>query len=79
MDNLEYNYIPQLDIAKAVLVTWPVPPEPFTYKLYGAPSVEGPWVEVSEPVFEIDGMNRCTVPTSLAETLKVFRLMSEQP
>ena len=77
MDNLEYDYIPQLDIAKAVLLTFPVPPDPFTYKLYGAPSVDGPWVEVPEPMYEIDGMYQCTVPTSLSE-MKVFQLMSDE-
>ena len=78
VDNLEYDYIPQLDIAKAVLITWPVSPEPFTYNVYGASSVDGPWVEVNEPVFDIDGMSQCTVPASLAETMKFFRLMSGQ-
>lgn len=72
LDNLEYAYVPALAIEKAVRLTWPTSQAQF--EVWGASAVDGTWEKLSEPVFEVNGMHQMTVPVSLAETMKIFRL-----
>ncbi len=72
LDNLEYAYLPALAIENAVLLTWPTSQAQF--EVWGAVAVNGQWKKLNEPVFEVNGTYQMTVPMSLAETMKIFRL-----
>jgi hypothetical protein len=71
-DNLELRTydVPWLAINKAVRLQWPASAFPFTVE--GAPTVQGPWLPVLEPVFESGGVRQVAVPTS--DAVKFFRL-----
>lgn len=71
-DNLEvrtYN-VPLLAIDNAVRLRWPASAFPFIVE--GAPTVQGPWLPVLEPVFERGGVKHVAVPAS--DTMRLFRL-----
>ncbi|MCP5525046.1 MAG: hypothetical protein H7A46_26275 [Verrucomicrobiales bacterium] len=46
LDNLEYHYIPLLDVQKAVCLSWPVVEGEFVVE--SAPAADGPWTQVPE-------------------------------
>jgi hypothetical protein len=71
-DNLTYERQPVLSVEKAVRLSWPAS---FTgMEVLGAPTVDGPWTTIAEPVIESAGNYLMTVPSPLSETLRVFRL-----
>ena len=71
-DDLAYERQPVLTVGKAVRLSWPAS---FTgMEVLGAPTVDGPWTKVAEPLMENEGRYLMTVPAPLSETLQVFRL-----
>jgi len=52
----------ELSIERAVLLRWPVTEQNFT--VLRAPSVDGPWEPIAEPVFDIENFYQATIPTS---------------
>ena len=61
-----------LSVEKAVRLSWPAS---FTgMEVLGAPTVDGPWTKISEPIMENEGRYRMTVPAPLGETMRYFRL-----
>ncbi len=71
-DNLELRTydVPLLAMDKAVQLRWPNSAFPFTVE--GAPTVQGPWLPVLEPIFESGGVKQVAVPTS--DAMRFFRL-----
>lgn len=76
-DNLAYQRRPVLEVEKAVRLSWPAR---FTGALVqGAPTLDGPWTTLSEPVVESNGSFLMTVPATDFEALRVFRLQGGGP
>jgi len=73
----EYRSAAELNIERAVRLSWPAFSTPFIVE--GAPSTSGPWTPVNEPVLQTNGMNWVTVPTPLSQTMQVFRLSEVTP
>jgi hypothetical protein len=71
-DNLELRTyeVPLLAIDKAIRLQWPASAFPFAVE--GAPTVQGPFRPVLEPVFESGGVKQVAVPAS--DAMQVFRL-----
>lgn len=61
---------PELGIASAIRLRFPASPLPFVVE--GAPTVDGPWQIVDEPMLEVDGFTQMTVPTT--DSMRCFRL-----
>jgi hypothetical protein len=61
---------PPLNIARAVQLTW-TSPAGVNYRVWAAPTVEGPWLPVQE--LEMPGMQKLTVPASGAA--QFFRVL----
>lgn len=71
LDNLQYQRRPVLNVERAVRISWPNTfPD---IRVLGAPSVQGPWTEVSDPLVESAGRILMTIPAPLSETFRVYR------
>ena len=57
---------------RAIRLSWPAFGTPHVVE--GAPSVEGPWTEVTEPVLQEGPINYMTIPAVFSDTIEVFRL-----
>ena len=70
-DNLELrtSEIPGVGIERAVRLSWPVS-STINYAVEGAPTVQGPWLPVQDPV--LPGFQQKTVPAS--DNMGFFRL-----
>ena len=70
-DNLELRTyeVPLVGIERAVRLSWPASAA-IHYAVEGAPTVQGPWLPVQEPV--TPGMNQMAVPAN--EFMEFFRL-----
>jgi len=78
-DNFVYEYrnAVELTIERAVRLSWPAFSTPHVVE--GAPSVDGPWTLVPEPIFQTNFMNWMTVPVPLSQSMQVFRLRKPTP
>jgi hypothetical protein len=74
-DNLELrtSEVPLVGIERAVRVAWPASAT-INYAVEGAPTVQGPWVPVQEPM--TPGLNQMTIP---AEALMQFLRLRQVP
>ena len=73
----EYRNATELDVERAVRLSWPAFSTLFVVE--GAPSIDGPWLPVNEPVLQTNGMNWMTVPAPISEAMKLFRLVEPTP
>jgi len=73
-DNFTYEYrsAAVLNIEKAVRLSWPALATAFAVE--AAPTVNGPWTLLTEPIIQRDGLNYVTVPAPASEAMSVFRL-----
>ena len=71
-DNLAYEPRPVLEVEKAVRLSWPAHFE--GVQVLGAPTLDGPWTTISEPILKSNGSLLMTVPAPLSSTLRFFRL-----
>lgn len=71
-DNLAYARQPLLTAERAVRLSWPTSFPGMD--VLGAPTVDGPWTKIAEPIVESEGNCLMTVPSPLSESLRVFRL-----
>ena len=70
-DNFERRTyeVPQIGIARAVQLTWPVSTG-MNYAVEGGPTVQGPWLPISDVA--TPGLKQMTVPAN--DAMKFFRL-----
>jgi len=73
----EYRSAAELTVEPAVRLSWPAFSTPLIVE--GAPTVDGPWSLVNEPVTQTNGTNWMTVPAPLSQVMQVFRLREETP
>ncbi|MCP5526873.1 MAG: hypothetical protein H7A47_08720 [Verrucomicrobiales bacterium] len=71
IDNLEYRYLPVLDVEKAVCLSRPLTEGEFVIE--AAPTIDGPWEEVSSGATSVDG-DRQQVWVLAADQARFFRL-----
>jgi hypothetical protein len=63
----------ELRVERAVRLSWPAFSKPF--RVEGAPTVEGPWMEVTGPMVQVDMVNYLTVAAPESHGMEVFRLL----
>jgi len=73
----EYRSAAELSIERAVRLSWPAFDTVFDVE--GAPSPDGPWTPISEPIAQTNGMNWMTVPAPTSQTMQIFRLSESMP
>jgi len=69
---VEQSSAAELRAERAVRLSWPAFSKPF--RVEGAPSVEGPWIEVTGPIVQVNMVNYLTVAAPESNSMEVFRL-----